>query len=213
MAERTLPTYRSPLDLYGDALVRPLAYIEGTTATADTKMVYLIYDSSATSGCARSVYSFLTLSGAGEEGEAVRGRTAATAAVAGGVHGGHFGLEIGSGGSITGLGVGCRATFMIPNSAMSGGTVYGGMSEIYAEGSSSDISGVTAHAIHNFNLGGDGTGKATANTVLSFTGLTTGTTGGTDMVDTGPSNVTCDLKVRCKVNGTVAWLMFCTTDS
>jgi len=211
---RTLPTYLSPCDFYGEGIIRPLGYFEATTSTADIKMIHAIFTSSATTGTARSHYSFLTISGATTDGgESVRGRTAVTAAVAGGVHGGHFGLEVGSGGSLPGLGVGCRATFMIPNSTMSGGTVYGGMSEIYAEGSSSSVSGTTAHAIHCFRCAGDTTGSATAQVALDFNGLKTGTTGGTDMVDTSPSNVTCNLKVRCKVNGTVAWLMFCTTDS
>ena len=211
---RTFPTLGvSPCDFYNDVLARPLGYFEASTSTADMKMVHFIFDSAATSGDARALYSFLTLSGAGGAGESVRGRTAATAAVAGGVHGGHFGLEIGTGGSIVGLGVGCRATFMIPNSAMTGGTVYGGMSELYAEGATSDISGVTSHAIHAFVCSGNSTGSDTANVALLFTGLKTGATGGTDMVDTSPANVTCDLKVRCMVNGTVAWAMFCTTDS
>ena len=213
MTARTLPTYISPCDFYGDGIIRPLGYFEGLTSTADIKMVHFIFTSTATSGCARSLYSFLTLGGAGGEGESVRGRTAATAAVAGGVHGGHFGLEIGTGGSIAGLGVGGRATFMIPNSAMSAGTVYGGMSELYAEGTSSNISGTTAHAIHAFVCSGNSTGSDTANVALAFVGLHTGTAGGTDMVDTNPSNVTANLKVRCMVNGTVAWLMFTTTDS
>lgn len=102
---------------------------------------------------------------------------------------------------------------MIPNSALGAGTVYGGMSEIYAEGSSSDISGTTAHAIHAFICSGNSTGTDTVTVAIAFVGLETGATGGTDLVDTSPANVTCDLKVRCTVNGTVAWMMFCTTDS
>jgi hypothetical protein len=210
---RTLPTYRSPCDFYGEDLVRPLGYFEGTTSTADIKMLHLIFDSAATSGCSRTIYAYHTISGAGQEGEAVRGRTALTAAAAGTAHGGHFGLEIGSGGSVVGQGTGLRGTFMIPNSAMSGGTVWGAMSEIYAEGTSSDISGTTMHAIHAFVCSGNSTGTDTVENALAFVGLETGTTGGTDLVDTGPANVTCDLKVRCNVNGTTAWLMFCTTDS
>jgi len=70
------------------------------------------------------------------------------------------------------LGVGVRATFMGPNRAL-GGTVYGGMSELYAEGAATDWSGATVHAIHNFNNGGEATGLATAQNVFSFTGLST----------------------------------------
>ena len=213
MAERTLPTYVSPADFYQTALDRPLGYYEGSTSTADIKMLHLIFDSAATSGDARAMYSFLTVSGAGGAGESVRGRTLISAAAAGSVHGGHFGVEFGAAGQASGQCAGMRATLMIPNSALGAGIYYGGMSEIYAEGASSDISGTTAHAIHAFVCAGNTTGTDTATCTLLFAGLDTGTTGGTDLVDTGPSNVTCDLKVRCMVNGTVAWLMFCTTDS
>jgi len=209
---RTFPSKVSPCDFYGSDIVRPLGYFEGLSTTADIKMVHFHYTATCTSGDSRALYSHLTLAGAGGAGEAVRGRTEITAVAAGGVHGGHFGVEFGASGQASGLAVGCRSTLMIPNSALGAGTYYGGMSEIYAEGASSDISGTT-NAIHAFVNAGNSTGTDTVGLVLDFVGLETGTTGGTDLVDTGPAEVTCNLKVRCRVNGTVAWLMFCTTDS
>jgi hypothetical protein len=197
MTERTLPTYHSPCDFYGTDLVRPLGYFEGTTSTADTKMVHLIYTSAATSGCARALYSYLTLSGAGEEGEAVRGRTAVTAAAGGGVHGGHFGLEIGSGGSITGLGVGCRATFMCPDGTASG-TIAGGMSELWAEGTSSDFTGAT-HSIHRFVMDGNATGYATATNVFEFVNLSS--------TQYASNTDTPDHALRVLINGNVRYIM------
>jgi len=203
---RTLPSLMSPCDFYISGMKRPLGYFEATTVTADMKMVHFTFTSTATSGCARALYSFLTLDGAGGEGESVRGRTAVTAAVAGGVHGGHFGLEIGTGGSIAGLGVGLRATFMVPNSAMTGGSVYGGMSELFAEGSSSDISGTTAHAIHCFGLAGESTGRAKAQNVFAFTNLTTGT-GATDMLNTAADADASTDGLRVIINGTPYWIL------
>ena len=150
------------------------------------KMVHFIFDSAATSGDARALYSFLTVSGAGGAGESVRGRTLISAAAAGSVHGGHFGVEFGAAGQASGQCAGMRATLMIPNSALGTGAYYGGMSEIYAEGASSDISGTTNHAIHAFVCSGNTTGTDTAEVALLFVGLETGTTGGTDLVDTGP---------------------------
>ena len=168
---RTFPTYMSPCDFYGEALVRPLGYFEGTTATADIKMVHQIFTSTATSGTARGQYTFLTLNGASAGGgESIRGRTLVSAVVGGGVHGGHFGVEFGAAGRASGLGVGCRATLMIPNSVLGAGTLCGGMSELYAEGTSSDISGTT-HSIHRFALSGDSTGRETATTVFEFVDL------------------------------------------
>ncbi|HUS03906.1 MAG TPA: hypothetical protein VMW50_07435 [Dehalococcoidia bacterium] len=205
---RTFPTLGlSPCDFYDGVLARPLGYFEAATSTADMKMVHLIFTSSAVTGTARAEYSFLTLSGVSAGGgESIRGRTAVTAAVGGGVHGGHFGLEIGTGGSITGLGVGCRATFMIPNSAMTGGTVCGGMSELFAEGTSSDISGTTAHSIHRFELSGNSTGRATAQNVFEFANLTTGT-GATVMLNTAADADASTDGLRVIINGTPYWIL------
>jgi len=208
---RTVPSKVSPCDFYGSDIIRPLGYFEATTATADIKMIHAIFTSSAVTGTARAIYSFLTLSGVtAGGGESIRGRTAVTAALGGGVHGGHFGLEIGTGGSITGLGVGCRATFMIPNSAMAGGTVCGGMSELFAEGLSSDISGTTVHSIHRFALSGNSTGRATATNVFEFVDLTTGTAA-TDMIKTDQHAATATDGLRVIINGAVYWILLSST--
>lgn len=110
------------------------------------------------------------------------------------------------GGSITGLGVGVHALLEIPDAALVGGTYCAGMSVLYAKGANSHIGGATRHAIHRFVLDGDPTGKATANTVLEFAGLTTGT-GDDDMVKTDKhANASTD-GIRCIVNGEVKYLM------
>jgi len=182
-----------------------------TDDTAGAKFVSMYADCGATSGDARLIYAALFLTGAGGAGEALRGRTVVSAAVAGGVHGGHLGLEIGAGGSITGLGVGGRLTFMIPNSAMSGGTVCGGMSELYAEGASSDISGTTVHSIHRFILGGNETGRATAQNVFEFVDLTTGTNEATKMVISGTAAEAATHGLRVVINGTPYRFLLTTT--
>ena len=116
------------------------------------------------------IYAALTLSGGGP-GEALRGRTIVTAATSGGVHGGHHGIEFGADGSVTGLGVGHRSTLLHKNAAHVGGTIAGGMSEMYAEGALTDYAGATEHSIHRFVNDGEATGKATAVNVWSFAGL------------------------------------------
>lgn len=126
------------------------------------------YRSNLAQGDSRGMYMALGLFG-GASGEAVRARTIVeTVGIGGGVHGLHGGVEFDADGTITGLGVGVRGTFMCPDRVM-GGTYFGGMSELWAEGTSSDMSGF--NAIHNFNMGGDGTGIATADYVWSFTNL------------------------------------------
>lgn len=127
-------------------------------------------DASSATGDHRLIYAALTLSGGGP-GEALRGRTIVTAETPGGVHGGHLGLEYGAAGSTPGLGTGGRLTLLHKNAAHVGGTIAGGMSELYAEGALTDYAGATEHSIHRFVNDGQATGKATAVNVWSFAGL------------------------------------------
>ncbi len=130
------------------------------------------YRSNLASGDSRGMYMALALAG-GASGEAVRARTIVEAAgVGGGVHGLHGGLEFGANGTITGLGVGVRATYMAANRNQAA-TICGGMSELWAEGTSTDYGTATVHSIHRFANSGDGTGAATADNVFEFVGLTT----------------------------------------
>lgn len=128
------------------------------------------YRSTKTSGDIRGQYMALALNGAGGSGEAHRGRTIVEAVGVLTAHGGHHGLEFDADGTITGLGVGHRATIMGPNRALFA-TIAGGMSELWAEGASTNWNGATEHSIHRFVNDGDGTGKATAQNVWSFAGL------------------------------------------
>jgi hypothetical protein len=139
-----------------------------SSSVADTKFWELRTKSTATSGDARSLYAAMTFGGAGGAGEAVRARSIVEAAVAGGVHGLHGGVEIGTGGSITGLAAGVRGTFIAPDAAANG-TVCGGMSELWAGGASTNWAGAT-HSIHRFVNAG-GAGKSTAVNVFEFVGL------------------------------------------
>ena len=126
-------------------------------------------ESSAASGDIRGHYCALKFSSTAG-GEAGRFRTIVNAA-SGTAHGVHNGIEFGASGKVTGLAVGARSTLMIPNRALaSGGTYYGGMSEIYAAGSNSDIGAVTKHAIHHFGANGNATGAATVQYLWDITG-------------------------------------------
>jgi len=128
------------------------------------------YRSTKVTGDIRGQYMALALNGAGGSGEAHRGRTIVEAVGVLVAHGGHHGLEFDTDGTITGLGVGHRATFMGPNRALFA-TIAGGMSELWAEGASTDFSAATVHSIHRFVMDGDATGYATAQNVFEFVNL------------------------------------------
>jgi len=128
------------------------------------------YEATNATGDHRGVYCNLELSGAGASGEAIRGRTMVNAALAGGVHGGHFGIEFDTNGAIGGLAVGLRGTYLAKN-ADAAASIAGAMSELFAGGALTDYSTATEHSIHRFVNDGEATGKATAQNVFSFAGL------------------------------------------
>ncbi len=157
------------------------------------------YRSTATSGDIRGMYMALALNGAGSAGEAIRARTVVEAVgVSGGVHGLHGGVEYDADGTTTGLAVGVRATLMGPNRNLFG-TISGGMSELWAEGASTDFSAATMHSIHRFIMDGEATGRDTGDNVFEFVNLSTNQyEGNTD---------TPTQALRCIINGNVRYIM------
>jgi len=153
-----------------DTIQKGLSSAMWTSTKAGHSFLSLRANASSVSGDHRLIYAALTLSGLAASGESIRGRTILTAAV-NTAHGGHFGLEPGTGGSVTGLGVGLRGTFMAVNDDVEAATICGGMSELFAMGTSTNYATATEHSIHRFTNGGDGTGAATAQNVFSFDDL------------------------------------------
>ena len=179
---------------------------------ADGRFFDLNFDNGATSGDNRGIYVRLALTGAGGGGEAARLYTDCTVAT-GTAHGAHISLGMGTdsgagAGSITGLGVACRATLHVLNDVtISGGTLYAGLSEIYFEGdnsSTTDISGATRHAIHCFNLLGDTTARAKAQFAFDFTNIPSGT--GTEMVKTDMHTGTPTDGLKIRIDGTTYYI-------
>jgi len=127
------------------------------------------YQASGT-GTIRGAYHNLELTGV-SEGEAVRGRTVINhlTAGAGSVHGGHFGIEFGDDGEVAGQAAGLRGTFLASNKAQAG-TIYGGITELFAAGAATDY-GTSQHAIHCFANLGEATGRDTADNVFAFNTL------------------------------------------
>jgi hypothetical protein len=166
-----------------------------TTATANKRFFNFNVENTATSGDNRGMYLRLYLGGAGGGGESLRAFTTVNNVAAGTAHGAHLSLNFAATGSITGLGAASRSTLHIPDAALSGGTYAGGMSEIYADGSSSDISGATKHSIHRFVVDGDATGKDTLQAVWELVGMKTGT-GATDpWKTTAPGTIDAAIRI------------------
>jgi hypothetical protein len=168
-----------------------------STAVAGFKRWELRAKTTATSGDGRAAYVSMEFAGAGVSGEAIRARSIVSAAVAGGVHGLHGGVEIATAGSVTGLAAGVRGTLIGKNASV-GGTVCGGMSELWADGASTDWAGGT-HSIHRFVNAGDGTGKATAKNVFEFVGLSS-----TQFV--AATNSVIDHALQVLIDGVTYWI-------
>lgn len=155
------------------------------------------YRTICTSGDTRGFYNALALNGAGGSGEAGRNRTIIEAAGVLTAHGCHDGIEYGANGTLTGLAVGHRGTFMQPDRAAAA-TIAGGMSELWAEGNSSDF-GPAMHSIHRFVMDGDATGYATADNVFEFSNLSA--------VQYAANTDTPAFALRVIINGNVRYIM------
>jgi len=184
--------------------------VDGGT-TADVNFINIHCKSAATSGCSRAIKSTLYANGAGMEGEAVRARTIVNAAVAGTVHGLHGGVDMAASADITGMAVGVRGTFHAEsNTAFSGGSVFGGMSELYAGGTNTDFGGYTNHAIHRFVVDGNATGKNTADFALDFAVTVSGQGLYTNGVTNTNMLASLTEAIKCKINGLTVYLPFAT---
>ena len=115
----------------------------------------------------------VTVGGAAQTAIGGRNNHVLTALVAN-AYGRHDTLALNTGGKVTGLGVGHRAGFLALNGTHANGTVAGGMSELWAQGSSVDYTDYAQHSIHRFVNAGDATGLATALNVFEFAGLSSG---------------------------------------
>ena len=170
-----------------------------TTAAADQNFLEFRTQSSATSGDARGLYMQLDQSGIGGGGDAVRGRALVTANGTGGtLDGGSFTLEY-NGGQVAGQGLGGRMNVVFPDSTVTGGTVYGGMSE-FALGGTSFVNNLTAHALHSFSvIGGDAaTRNAQVLNLFDVSGVTS-TSGGLFYANNAatPANHDASFRVVC----------------
>lgn len=177
-----------------------------TSAVADAKFVEIRAQSTAASGDNRLMYLRYDLNGGGG-GESLRTFTKITAST-GTARGAHISLDMGNtSGAITGLGAGVDAQLLMGNTAYSAGTFAALNAEIYSDGTSTDVSGITDISFIRCVAGGDGTGAANVDDnafFASFSGLTAGSA---NIIDTDITTHTAygGLKVNIPGVGT-RWL-------
>ncbi len=181
-----------------------------TTDVASTNFMQLYTESTATSGDARSIYNRLYISGAGGGGESLRSFTTVNDVAGATARGAHISLSFASTGSLTGLGLATGSTIHVPNAAMSGGT-YGSVgAEIFADGASSSISGVTEYSLFRAALSGNATGIGNIDDNAFLISLTGGANGAGNIVSAVGNEPTWASKthlVRCKFNGTTMYVV------
>lgn len=178
-----------------------------TTSTASKNFLdFRTKTTDATGADSRGIYWKHFLGGAGASGEAGRFYTSVDAAGGVGCHGIHASVAFGASGTLTGQAAAIRATLQVPNKALAGtsAAVY---AEIWADGASSNNTGVMAFL--RCVLAGEATGVAALNDVplLSIEGITVGSAGDGKTVDaiSGDKPVTHLAKII--INGTAYYLM------
>lgn len=202
-------------------LKRPNARLRtGTTeatgvvlGTSSENLVHLVAESNCTSGTSKIIYALMYANGAGGSANAIDGYCFVNAVLAGGlatgVHGTVNYSSVGNTQSTGGVGV--RGTMHGLNASTSKcGSIYGGMSELYADGSSTDFGTCTNHAIHRFVIDGNATGKNTVDFALDFAV----TPNGAGVYSNGVTNTTMvnslTEAIKCKINGLTVYLPFAT---
>jgi len=174
---RTLPTYVSPADFYAEALNRPIAYFEGTSATADIKFIDITSTNSATSGDSRGMYLKHSITGVGGGGDALRAYCVVDDVVGLTARGAHISLGFDTSGTITGLGSALTTTLHVPSTAGQTGTLCSINCEIWSDAATSDPVGATSISFIRFSLGGNTTGDDDVETdavLFDLSGFTSG---------------------------------------
>jgi len=149
---------------------------------------------------ARAMYIELDQNVAASSMDCLRPRIMVGEFAVAGAYGIHAGVEFAGDtlGRITGLSAGGRFTYFANNRGQTG-TISGGMSELYADGAATDYGTATEHSIHRFVNDGEATGKATADNVFAFAGLSA-------VQFVAATNAVIDHALQCVVNGVTYWI-------
>lgn len=171
--------------------------------TADDCGLKAYYSTTATSGTTYGHYLRVDSNGAGQEAIAGRFKTLLKKAGIGNAHGGHCTLEADtSAGAVTGLGTGLRGNLVVADRAITTGTYYGVMAEIYPLGNTAAIP-AASNACLGINAQA-GTAMDAVVNAISFSG----TDGSSAMIYSKSATCTFTGYIRILVNGAVRYLAF-----
>lgn len=175
-----------------------------TTATANKNFLEFRTQSTATSGSSRGLYLRHNLAGAGQSGEAIRAFTDLTAAVDT-ARGAHLSVQAGATGYVTGLAAGVDAQLYVKNEVLAANGTYTALNaEIYSEGATTAVSGVTSLSAIRVALGGNATGAGRVDDKANLITLTGGANGSGNIVSAAGNEPTwtgATYTVRCNLNG------------
>jgi hypothetical protein len=169
--------------------------------TAGQSGIKAFFSSTATSDTTYGMYCRLDSNGVGQEGISGRFKTLLKKAGIGNAHGMHATLEADtSAGAVTGLGTGIRGNLVVANRALTTGTYYGVMAEIYPLGNTAAIP-ASSNACLGINAQA-GTAMDAVVNAISFSG----TDGSGSMIYTHNPGNTFTGSIRILVNGAVRYL-------
>jgi len=110
---------------------------------------------------------------------------------------------------VSGLATGARLQMLIADRAITGGNHFAAMAEMYNEGSSSDLSGVTNSAIFQIAQTGDPTGAAANNmNAIDFADADSDGTGNMIYTNGGNEATAPAGSIRISINGVTYYMMF-----
>lgn len=171
------------------------------------------YDSGATAGDNRGEYLRVYYTGAGGGGDCMRLYADVVGVAAANVFGLHVTAGFGestTGGSVTGLAVGCRAQIGLPDVAMAAGGTYGAvMPEIYSYGAAADPSAVTQLSLIRCVNAGDATGVGLVDHKAYLLVLDGGSIDTDHIVEVANDETEYAWNARCLLpGGQIAYMMF-----
>ena len=180
-----------------------------TNAVANKHFFEFRVQHTATSGDNRGIYLRTEFGGAAGGGDGLRVNTVMTEEC-GTVNGLHGSLSCNTGGSITGLGTGIRAGLLFADAAMTGGTYAALQVDLWANGASTDISGVTEASAIRVAIGGNATGAGNLEDNANLLVITGGTNASSNLVSAAgnePTWTSNTYLIRCSLNSQTAYLV------
>jgi len=168
-----------------------------STSTADKNFLGFWTKSTATSGASRAMYLRHYIAGAGGNGDCLRSFATVDVVGAAGAAGIHATMQVNTGKTITGLGVGVRAT-----ATLAGAGTQGSIYPLMIDAQAGNFSGsITEWAPILVRCSGSGTKPK----YLAVIGDAEGEVDTTDMF-VAATNATIDHALKVKVNGTDYWI-------